>query len=386
MTASVALTPLLGEHPPILPVGPYSPPGTVIGKAAVLLAMLAAILVAVWTARAADDGRSWVVLPLLLMTALMTAWHAYFKDSDPHLVDWQHETYYDILNHRGEAPHPFRPLPYGFVRSLEHITGDWQFSCLAYRGFFTWWFVWCCYRFARLWHPPKRALWTLLPVVLLYPLSVAYYWGQLTDPLNHALFVLALICVVQDRWLLLAATIALAVPAKETVLLVVPTYFVCTYCSGQRVIESGAKTAVVGAAAMLAFLAVRLPLGWRPGHEDINGVSGLMIGTNLGIGQPIAYSSEPLWVNYLHPAVFVLPFVPFLVWGWKRIDIRLKAICLTLTPLVLLSNLCFGWLYESRNYMPLLSPLATAALFAFAPVERLGKTRTTTGCSVTRSM
>ena len=41
-----------------------------------------------------------------------------------------------------------------------------------------------------------------------YPLSVWYYQGQLTDPLSHALFVLSLIYVVQDRWLALAASLA----------------------------------------------------------------------------------------------------------------------------------------------------------------------------------
>src|SRR5262249_22567216 len=157
--------------------------------------------------------------------ALMTGWHWFWLDTNPNLAEWQKQTYFDILNHRGEAPHLYRPLPYGFARALELITGDWMFSCLAYRCFFTWWFLWMCYRFARLWHPPQRALWTLVPVVLLYPLSVAYYYGQLTDPINHALFVFALICVVQDRWLLMAATVALAVTAKETALLVVPTYF-----------------------------------------------------------------------------------------------------------------------------------------------------------------
>jgi hypothetical protein len=37
---------------------------------------------------------------------------------------------------------------------------------------------------------------------------------------------------------------------------------------------------------------------------------------------------------------------------------------LTLVPLVLASNLCFGWMYESRNYLPLVPLLATMALEA----------------------
>ena len=45
-----------------------------------------------------------------------------------------------------------------------------------------------------------------------------------------------------------------------------------------------------------------------------------------------------------------------------------------LTPLVLLSNLCFGWMYE-WHYVPLLPLLGTAALFAIAPTERMGATQ-----------
>ena len=40
---------------------------------------------------------------------------------------------------------------------------------------------------------------------------------------------------------------------------------------------------------------------------------------------------------------------------------------LTVVPLLLLSNLCFGWMYESRNYMPLVPLLATTAVAAFLP-------------------
>ena len=107
------------------------------------------------------------------------------------------------------------------MRSLEHVTGDWTFSCVAYRWFFSWWFVWGCYRFARLWFSGPLSLLPLLPVAALYPLSVWYYMGQLTDPLSHSLFVFACLWTVRDRTALLAASLALGVLAKETVVLMV---------------------------------------------------------------------------------------------------------------------------------------------------------------------
>jgi hypothetical protein len=117
--------------------------------------------------------------------------------------------------------------------------------------------------------------------------------------------------------------------------------------------------------AIVAFLAARLPFGWQPGPKEMNEV-GLMIGTNLGIGPPTASTPIPLVVNYLHPLLFIVPFLPWIVWNWRTIDLRLRLLAVTLTPLLLASNLCFGWLYESRNYVPWLPLLTTMAL---SPVQ-----------------
>jgi hypothetical protein len=219
------------------------------------------------------------------------------------------------------------------------------------------------------------ALAALAPVVLLYPLSVLYYWGQLTDPLSHALFVLSLVYLLEDRPGPLALALALGVAAKETVVLLVPVYLACYW---RRGFKAWVVTALLGSAAVAAFVAVR-STGWRPGYGAINGTSGLMITTNLGIGPPLYVAAAPLWANYVHPLLFVGPFLPTLIWRWRRIDPRLRTACFTLTPLLLLSNLCFGWLYESRNYMPLVPLLATAAL----PV-RPGRAATAKGAGQSR--
>jgi hypothetical protein len=387
LVAALSVPPLL-----VAPPVDWVAPSLAGARVVVVLAMLGVLAVRAYLDRRDEPHALALALLFAALAGAMTAWHWGKVDRAPLPANWQRETYLAILNHTMDPPHQFRPLPYGFTRSLEWVTGDWLFSCLAYRWFFTYWFLWCSHRFARLFLGRAWALAALVPVVLLYPLSVWYYWGQLTDPLNHALFLLALIYVIQDRWLALAAALALAVAAKETAVLVVPTYFLCACYAGLmplfRAAESGTpldrlevgleklvavvggKTAVLGAACVAAFLAVRLPLGWRPGNESMNGLPELMIGTNLGIGTPLAHTFVPLYQNYLHPALFVGAFLPPIIWGWRRIDGRLKVMCLTLTPLLLVSNLCFGWMYESRNYMPLVPVLATAALYAVATPER----------------
>jgi hypothetical protein len=92
-----------------------------------------------------------------------------------------------------------------------------------------------------------------------------------------------------------------------------------------------------------------------------------MVASNLGIGTDL-YSGAPglgmptLLQNGLHVFLFMGVFLPFIIWNWRRSDARLRALFLTLTPLLLLSSLCFSWVYESRNYVPLLPVLITMAV------------------------
>jgi len=331
--------------------------------AVVLGLMAVALIVRAELDRSSEPHAARNIVLFAVLAGLMTLMHWIEVDREEYAHDWQTNAYVKILNHEFEAPHNYRPLPYGFTRLIERITHDWMFSCLSYRWFFTFWFVWASYRLARRYLNPHRALLTLLPLVLLYPLSVLRYAGQLTDPLSHALFVLAFLYLLEDRPLALAAALALGIATKETVVIVAPAYLACYWRRGWR---SWFITAGLGAACVAAFLAARVPLGWRLGFNSINGTTGLMIGSNLGIGVVRYKRPLPLWENYLHPLLFVGVFVPGIVWGWRRIDPHLRALCLVVTPLLLMSNVCFGWVYESRNYMPLVPLLCTACSLALS--------------------
>ena len=161
---------------------------------------------------------------------------------------------------------------------------------------------------------PNRALWTLVPLVLLYPLSILRYWGQLTDPLSHMLFALAFLYLLEDRVIALAAVLALGVLAKETVVIVVPAYLACYRSRGLR---AWLMATMLGAVCVAAFLAARLPLGWRPSTGNLNG-AGLVIAPNFGWEHPYVVLATPLWENLLHPLLFVGIFLPSIVWRWRR--------------------------------------------------------------------
>jgi hypothetical protein len=354
------------SFPPLLVSGPaeglFSSATTLVlwgSRAGVVLLMLASIVVA--TTRAAERPLGVTVL-LLLVAAVSTAGHWYGIDRQPANEAWQRRIYGEIVHQGWEGraaavPHSYRPLSYGFTRTLEWLTGDWTFACLTYRWFFLYWFLWFWYRFARLFLPPWPALLCLLPWLVYYPVSILRYAGQLTDPMSHALFALALIYLVRDRWLALLGALVLGVFAKETAVLLVPAYLACYGRQGPSALG---RTMILGAGCTLAFLAARWPLGWRPG-ASLNGVEGWLLWDNLGIGEPSSYSEVPLVERYLHPLGFVLPFLPPILWGWRATDWKLRVLFLTLTPLIVACHVTLSWAYESRNYMPVLPVLATLA-------------------------
>jgi hypothetical protein len=168
-----------------------------------------------------------------------------------------------------------------------------------------------------------------------------------------------LIYLVNDRWLLLAAALALGVLAKETAIILIPGYWIYRRREGR---PAWLKTAALAVAATVSFSAARLPLGWHLQMASINGARDLMIWTNLGIGPALDRSVAPAYQNYLQPLLFIGIWLPAIAWNWRRSEPPLHALCLWLTILLLASNLCFGWMYESRNYLPLV-PLLVALSF-----------------------
>jgi hypothetical protein len=360
LLALLSIGPLLAEPRSLSFLEPYSSTiPSIVSLALVLFVMGLTLLVRARLDQREEPRATAKILLFALLAALMTWMHWIEVDNSDVAREWQKDSYERILNHEYDTPHNYRPLPYGFTRLLERITHDWTFAFLSYRWYFTFWFLWASYRLARRYLSPNRALLTLVPLVLLYPVSILRYMGQLTDPLSHALFVLSFLFLLEDRVLALAAVLFLGVMAKETVAIVAPAYLACYWRRGGR---AWLMTAGLGAVCVAAFLATRVPLGWRLGsYENING-AGLMIGTNLGLGEPLYERALPLWEHYLHVFLFVGIFIPPIVCRWRRIDPHLRALALVVVPLLLLSNVCFGWLYESRNYMPLVPLLATMAL------------------------
>jgi hypothetical protein len=81
----------------------------------------------------------------------------------------------------------------------------------------------------------------------------------------------------------------------------------------------------------------------------------------------IRLHADMILPNYLPLLLFLGVFLPFIAWHWRTTDDRLLALFLVFVPLLFASNLCFGWLYESRNYMPAIPLLVALAMGAHTP-------------------
>src|SRR5262249_37498392 len=147
----------------------------------------------------------------------------------------------------------------------------------------------------------QLSLMALAAYPVLYPFSIYYYGGQLTDPMSHALFALALCHVIEDQLILLALSVALGVLAKETALIIVVAYFVYHI---ERPVRALVRSSGPALAGIVAYLAARMPYGWRPGSDSINGTP-LNLRWNLGIRpMPVLMESiiHQLWIQ---PLLFI---------------------------------------------------------------------------------
>jgi hypothetical protein len=337
----------------------YVPPG----PAPLLQAILVfGVLGAIVAFRVWLDGKEghvplWTVALAILAAGLVFI-HWLFVDRHGWKYDGATGQYLTLLRGTDSIPHQFRLLPYGFTRLLERLLGDLWLAIVAYRWFFSFWFCWAWVRFAERFISARAALFSTLVLLPLYPAAVSYYVGQLTDPLNHALFVMGFLWIVENAPARLAAGIFLGVFAKETIVILVLAYLAVWYRNGWR---PWLVTVVLGVVATVAFMIPR-GIHWRLEGTQINGVPGLMIGTNLGIGTPLFSQGAPFFMNYLQPALFTLPFFPGIWLYGRRHDRRLRVLALVVTPAILFSSLCFSWMYESRNFLPFLPLLVPLSL------------------------
>jgi hypothetical protein len=289
----------------------------------------------------------------VLLAALLTDLH--FYTVDVFHMDWQIEQYNGILFHHYQAPDQYRFLPQGTLWWMILCNSDFVFSYLAYRFFFTFLVCQSIYTFARLYLAPRDAVIVVLFYAAFYPLSTRYYYGNLLDPMSHAVMLAALAgCQRQQFWQVFWLFV-LGMFIKETMLLIIPCYYLLNSetlrLRDARVLG---RLALLAAAGLVVFLACRIPFHFNYDFKTLNRTTGLMVYSNLGLAQAQILSTVSVFQRYLHPILFIFMWLPLMVWRRNLLPRSLFWTALYLAAAFYLTNLCFGWNYESRNFVPAL--------------------------------
>lgn len=157
---------------------------------------------------------------------------------------------------------------------------------------------------------------------------------------------------------------------KETVILVVP----CYYLLNMELLHSVRRKTILKLGllvgwCLLLFLACRIPFGFHYNIKTINGMEQLMILSNLG--RPGGLE------GYLHPILFIFMWIPILIFYRKFLSRSLFYTTIYLAVSFYLTNLCFGWNSESRNFIPALCMLliSTVSIFNQNKVQAMEESR-----------
>jgi hypothetical protein len=298
----------------------------------------------------------------VLLAVLLTELHFHVVDRGPQLI-WQIDQYNGIFQHTYQPPDQYRFLPQGTLWWMILGNGDFVFSMLCYRFFFTFLVCQCAYTLARSFLAPRDSLMVVLVYTLFYPLSTRYYYGNMLDPMSHTVILAALIYCQRRQFWPMFWLFVLGMFIKETMLLIVPCYYLMNSETFRlRDFDILWRLALLVIAGLGVFLACRMPFHFNYDFNTLNGTSEWMVYANLGLAGSQAQSEFSVFQRYLHPLLFIFVWLPLIVWQRKMLPRSLFRTALYLAAAFYLTNLCFGWNYESRNFVPALIFLLVCTL------------------------
>ncbi len=286
-----------------------------------------------------------------LLAALLADLH--FHTVDIFHMDWQIAQYGGILMHNYQPPDQYRFLSQGTLWWMTLTNGDFIFSYLAYRFIFTFLLCHSIYRLARCYLPPQNSVMIVFLYGAFYPLSIRYSFGNLLDPMSHLVMFTALYYCRQRKFWCFFWLFVLGAFIKETMLLLAPCYYLMNLeIAGLREERNLQRIVLLSVAGMAVFFACRLPFHFNYDFMTLNRTPEIMIYANLGFSSALVTSTVSVFQRYLHPMLFLFMWLPLIIWQRQRPPASLFWTSIYLAAGLYFTNLCFGWNYESRNFIP----------------------------------
>lgn len=296
--------------------------------------------------RLAQPQAMMLVFVVFLLSAITNNLHWFMIDQGRNVFStvtntgWQSQMNdYAIQLLPGLAPHSYRFLPNAIVRWMQMGHIDFESARDLYRMLSGLLVFYGLYRFARLYCSYSGAILAMLFTAVIYPVSFENYAGQLTDPLSHLSFVLALLFLETEEFAWLVTTLLIGSLAKETVLAMAGYYVLFR----RQEKDYAMKAAVLSGLSLAAYFGVRFFV--------LHGTMSYQQTSGVGLDHVLDNWRDPEWrMPFLLTACALLPFLAV---GWKQTAVSLTRQALFLLPVLFVSSLFFSWLREARNFMPL---------------------------------
>lgn len=264
---------------------------------------------------------------------------------------WQRETQALVMHLEPTYyGHNVRLLSNSLVHGLQLATGTFESARTIYRLTFGFLLVLSIYALGRVWLSHAAALLALLFYLSVYPVSIRLYAGQLLDPMSHLSFVLGLLCMARRRDADLALVILIGALAKESVVALTGLYVLMRWRERPR----WPAVATLVAGLFVVWLVRRLV--YAGVAVDTTTLSGVGWGHMLENLRP-----ERFWLWFPQLGLTIGLFLPFLALAWRQVPRDLRIVAAGLSLILPLTSLRFSWLYEARNYVPAVIPLAIVA-------------------------
>lgn len=289
---------------------------------------------------------------LVALTVLQTGLHLVMVDRAPHVyssVSFDDNTHWQRVMHRQgaleRAPHPYftphnvRFLPNGFTQWLHVATGSFVVARTLYRLTFGLLLLLSIYTLARTWFSHRVGVASLLSYALIYPVSIRYYAGQLTDPMSHLSIVLGLRFLLRGPFAYFALCVVIGSLAKESVLALVPAHVALWRHDRGQVARS------------LALFAGALALGWVVRDQVFAG-RGVNADTIASVPFEHVWRNLSEWRVWVPQTLLTLAPGASLVVAWRRTPPELRWLAVYLVVVLFASSLRFSWLREARNLVP----------------------------------
>lgn len=294
------------------------------------------------------ERRNWLIPALVCLAGALLAEHvhhqfvdkAFYLGGPPRNDELQLSLHREVLNLNPRVlPHCYRFLSCSIVAIFQWLCGEFYFAQHAYRILFYSILFSMVYKLARLYVERFSATLAVLFLLVLYPVTIAWYMGQSLDPVSHLSFVVCCYLFARGNDLAVIPTLVLGVLAKESV----AAEALGRIFFGKQRLRAWVLAAIYTAISLIIVVGIRLWITRNNfAYNKISGVGPSQIISNLRDWEKT--------IPQLFFSVGVL--LPGAVLGWRLVPRGFALNAAYITFCLVVSNAFISWLNEVRNLMP----------------------------------